>query len=363
MAAAVGLPACTGQAASGDRAAAAGTDPMATGRPQAPRDLVPYGGLGAWIDVYDYAPAYQDNGAPPPLSPDDLTEMARRGVKTVYLQATRWDDQSPAGIVDASLEGAFLERAHELGLRVVGWYLPRLVDPDLDLERSMQIVDFRDGAERFDGLAIDIEYTQGEGDPAKRNANLVQYSRALRAKVGDLPVAAVVLTAVHLEVVNPRFWPEFPYRDLRDLYDVWMPMAYWTLRNAPYDNAYNYVKESVDRLRNDLDQPDAPVAPVGGIADEMTTEQVTNFGRALHEVGALGGSFYDWNTMAPGKQAAAQSLFSTGSASSLPAPPAVKQHPSPDQLVTTTTAPPATAPPGTAPADTDPTTATTAAPG
>src|SRR5262249_27472843 len=153
LAAAVGLPACTGQAATGDRAAAAGTDPAATGRPQAPRDLAPYGGPGAWIDVYDYPPADQDNGAPPPPSPRALNEMARRGVKTVYLQATRWDDQSPDGIVDASLEGAFLRRAHDLGLRVVGWYLPRLVDPDLDLERSMQIVDFRDGVEQFDGLA------------------------------------------------------------------------------------------------------------------------------------------------------------------------------------------------------------------
>jgi hypothetical protein len=304
--------------------------------------------------VYDYAPSYQDNGAPPPLSPDDLGEMARRGIKTVYLQATRWDDQSPDGIVDGPLLGAFLRRAHDLGLRVVGWYLPRLVDPELDLQRSMQIVDFRDGVERFDGLAVDIEYTQGEGDPTKRNANLVQYSRALRARVGDLPVAAVVLTAVHLEVVNPRFWPEFPYRDLRDLYDVWMPMAYWTLRNAPYDNAYNYTKESVDRLRNDLGQSDAPVAPVGGIADEMTDQQVADFGRALRAVDALGGSFYDWNTMAPGKQAAANRLFSSGPASSLPAPPAVKEHPPPDQLVTTTTAPPDTPPPDTTPPGTEP---------
>jgi len=235
------------------------------------------------------------------------------------------------------LLGAYLRRAHDLGLRVVGWYLPRLVDVDLDITRSMQITDFRDGDEQFDGLAIDIEYTQGEGDPVKRNENLVRYSKQLRARVGDLPVAAVVLTAVHLEVVNPRFWPDFPYRDLRDLYDVWMPMAYWTDRVDPYDDGYTYAKESVDRLRNDLDQADAPVAPVGGLAEQMTDRQITDFGRALKDMGALGGSFYDWNTMAPDKQAVAHQLFTKGSASSLPAPPPVKQHPTADQLVGTTT--------------------------
>ena len=124
------------------------------------------------------------------MSVDDLDDMARRGVKTVFLQATRWDDQSPDGIVDGPLLGAFLRRAHDLGMRVVGWYLPRLVDVDLDITRSLQITDFRDGDEQFDGLAIDIEYTQGEGDPVKRNENLVRLleaSCALRSAICRWP--------------------------------------------------------------------------------------------------------------------------------------------------------------------------------
>jgi hypothetical protein len=329
-----------------------GGGPPTTHHAQFARDLQAYAGLGTWIDVFDYAPAYQDNGGDPPLSPADLDDMARRGVRTVFLQATRWDDKSPDGIVDGPLLGAFLRHAHDLGLRVVGWYLPRLVDIDLDVDRSLQITDFRDGDEQFDGLAIDIEYTQGEGDPAKRNDNLVRYSQRLRAKAGDIPIAAVVLTAVHLEVVNQRFWPDFPYRDLRDLYDVWMPMAYWTVRNAPYDGGYTYAKESVDRLRNDLDQQDAPVAPVGGIADEASSSQITDFGKALRDTGAIGGSFYDWNTLAPGKQATAQQVFAKGAAASLPAPPPVKAHPDPEQLLTESTTPPKTEPPDTAPPDT-----------
>jgi hypothetical protein len=199
----------------------------------------------------------------------------------------------------------------------------------------------------------------------KRNQNLVQYSRQLRAKVGDLPVAAVVLTAVHLEVVNQHFWPDFPYPDLRDLYDVWMPMAYWTQRTSPYDSGYKYAKESVDRLRNDLGQPDAPVAPIGGLADDMTTAQMADFAKALKDMGALGGSFYDWNSMSPDKQAQAHQLFTKGTASALPAPPAVKQHPTAAQLAEMDTTPPDTSPPGSTAGSadgTDPSSTTTTTP-
>jgi hypothetical protein len=297
-----------------------GTDADATGtsapRPPLPRDLQPYAGLGAWIDVFDYAPAYQDGGVPPPLSPDDIDDMARRGVRTLYLQATRWDDRSPDGIVDAELIGRFLQRAHDAGMRVVGWYLPRFVDVALDVERSIQILDLDVGGERFDGLAIDIEYTEGEPDHVVRNANLVAYSQALHDRVGEVPIGAVVLSPVHLEVVNPAFWPEFPYQALRPLYDVWLPMSYWTVRTGEWADGERYTRENVARLRANLGEP-LLVAPVGGIADEATEGDLAGFARAVRDGGAIGGSVYDWTTMAPGKQALLRELFSTGAASSL----------------------------------------------
>jgi hypothetical protein len=292
-----------------------------TTEPRLARDLVPYTGLGTWIDVFDYAPAYQANGADPPLSVADLEDMSRHGVRTVFLQAARWDDKSPNGIVDRALVGDYLQRAHQLGMRVVGWYLPRFGDIDLDVTRAMQIQDFRSGDERFDGLAIDIEYTEAVADTALRNEALVRFSRALRGRAPDAPVAAVVLSPVHLEVINPTLWPSFPYAELRELYDVWMPMAYWTLRVDPYGDGYRYVRESVDRLRADLGGAPVVVAPIGGISDEMTETQIAEFGGALRDIGAIGGSFYDWATMAPGKQAAVQQLFAKGAASALPAPP------------------------------------------
>ena len=98
-------------------------------------ERVAYDGLGAWVDVFDYAPNYQNQGLSPPVTPQDLDAMAAFGVKTLYLQAARLDDRSPDGIVDADLIGQFLERAHANGIRVVGWYLPKFAALDADLAR------------------------------------------------------------------------------------------------------------------------------------------------------------------------------------------------------------------------------------
>ncbi len=42
-----------------------------------------------------------------------------------------------------------------------------------------------------------------------------------------------------------------------------------------------------------LHDPNTLVHPVGGIADQVTPEQLTAFASALHDVGAIGGSLYD----------------------------------------------------------------------
>ena len=283
-----------------------------------PRDLDAYTGLGTWVDVFDFVPRYA--GDPPPLSGASADEMADRGVRTVFVQATRWDDQSPDGIVDRAGLRSFLVNAHRRGLRVVGWYLPHLGDVDRDLERVRQILDFEASGHRFDGIGIDIEWTEAVPDDGERNERLVQLSARIDELAGDVPVAAIVLPAVQIEVVNPRYWPAFPYRRLAPYYDVWMPMAYWTFRDDPYGDGGLFVTESVDRLRNNLGDPDALVAPIGGIGDLVTEQDVTLFAEGLAEVGAIGGSYYDWATLSPERRAQIEASFADGAAADLPAP-------------------------------------------
>ena len=76
----------------------------------------PFAGLGAWVDVFDYAPAFQGAGGTPSVTPDAVPDMAALGVRTLYLQAAMNDaDRSPRKIVDADLVGEFLRRAHRAG--------------------------------------------------------------------------------------------------------------------------------------------------------------------------------------------------------------------------------------------------------
>jgi hypothetical protein len=259
--------------------------------------LAPYEGLGTWVDVFDFSPHFAPEGEPD-VTPDDLDEMADRGVETVFLQAGRDDEDVPGGVVDPELVGEFLVDAHERGIRVVAWYLPEGYDAD-DLLRLRALRDFRADGHAFDGLALDIEWRAAVTDVDARNGRLVRLSKALRAEVGDEAViGAVVLPPVLLEVVNPEYWPSFPWTRLSGEYDVWLPMTYWTLRreSSPYRDAFRYTEESIRRMRANLGREDAAVHPIGGIGDEMTVEDVEGFAEAAEQSGALGISIYDYDT-------------------------------------------------------------------
>ena len=263
------------------------------------RDRAAYAGLGAWVDGFDFGPAYQANGAAPPIGPAVVDDMAAHGVKTLFLQAARDDIRSPGGLVDGTLVGSLLVRAHAAGLKVVAWYLPRFRDPAVDLRNVLGLARFEVLGHRFDGVAIDIEATEDVPDVTTRNQRLLELSRAVRAEVGTDALGAIVLPPVLTEVVNEMFWPEFPYRDLSALYDVWLPMSYWTFRTqaSGYKDGFTYNEESTRRLRADLGQPAAIVHGIGGIGDATTVEDLDKFTQSLVATGAVGGSIYDWSSM------------------------------------------------------------------
>jgi hypothetical protein len=262
------------------------------------RDLDVYRGLGTWIDVYDYVPEFQDAGAEPAVTTGSFDDMARLGVKTVYLQAAQDDARSPGNTIDSKLLGRMLRAAHAARLRVVAWYLPRFGDVDADFRRIRALFDFRANGQRFDGFAVDIEWNRSVVDHLERNAALLELSRRVRKLAGDRPLGAIVLEPVFLEVVNTAFWPEFPWRRMADLYDVWLPMSYWTNRNADsgYKDGFRYTEENIRRLRNNLNDKDVPVHAIGGIADSAQANEYAGFVRAARAGDAVGWSVYDFST-------------------------------------------------------------------
>jgi len=115
-----------------------------------------YEGYGAWLDVFDWAPAYASS-AGPVVTVADLADMSRQGVVTLYFQTSRIDDRGSGTIQNPELVAEFLAEAHALDMAVVGWYLPKWQDADEDLARMVAIADFEVNGQRFDGVAVDIE--------------------------------------------------------------------------------------------------------------------------------------------------------------------------------------------------------------
>jgi hypothetical protein len=281
-----------------------GTAPVATTTtapaavPAPRRDRSVYEGLGAWVDVYDYVPVYQKPAEPQLVVAQAVDELAARGVRTLFLQATRLDPRSPEGIVDRGRVGEFLERARSRGIRVVGWYLPKFADVDADLANLLLIRDFEFEGHRFDGIAVDIEWRQDVPRSTERNRRLIELSERLRQAVGADALGAIVLPPVLTELVNPAYWPDFAWSELAPYYDVWLPMTYWTFRPSAsgYRDGHRYTDESIRRLRANLGNPAAAVHPIGGIADAATEDDYRDFVRAARENGAVGLSMYDLRT-------------------------------------------------------------------
>lgn len=274
-----------------------------------------YSGLGAWLDVFDYSPRYSTSGRAA-TTPDVLDEMAQAGVRTLFLQTARRDDRDGGRVgftEDPQLLAAYIDRAHEHDIAVVGWYLPVWEGPEeTDLNHLVAILDFDVDGHQFDGVAVDIEGVPKPDERVEWNRRLVALSTALRVAADERQVdeiGAIVLPPVLLEEVNPAYWPDFPWAQIGPLYDVWLPMAYWSFRqpDSPWADADVYTAESIERLRRNVGDERAVVHAVGGIglsdgstvASEpvATVSDLDAFVQASESTEAVGWSIYDWLTI------------------------------------------------------------------
>src|SRR3712207_2821864 len=267
--------------------------PPATEPPPDVAAASPYAGVGTWLSRYRITREFA--GGAPPVTPADVDAMADAGVETLYLQPAADDPRYP-GLLSEDLLADFLERAHARDMRVVAWYLPRFGDIEGDLRRLQQIADFRAGDRGFDAVAIDIEFTEAV-ELALRNAALIELSQRLRAALPDVELGAVVLPPVVTDVLNTSYWPDFPWQELKGLYDVWLPMAYWSNRSEEgFTDPYEYVRENIERVRDHLGDPCAVVSVAGGYDAQETAEDYAAMVRAATEQRAIGVSVWDWPT-------------------------------------------------------------------
>ena len=247
-------------------------------------DLRPYAGLGTWIDYHASKSIW---GRPERA----VAAMARNGARTLYLQTGNY--RQNVDVIRRRAQGRFIDAAHAAGLRVVAWYLPSFANLRRDERRALAAIRFESASgEHFDSFALDIEATVVRGLPL-RNRRLLELSTRLRSDVGpDYPLGAITPSPVGM---SPYYWPHIPYRALGRSYDVFLPMAYSTMKGIRGNRATRaYLSATIAAVRTGTGNPDVPIHLIGGLSATMGATETAGFMRAVAESNPLGYSLYSF---------------------------------------------------------------------
>jgi hypothetical protein len=243
-----------------------------------------YRGLGSWVDIFEQR-AWRRPGAA-------VADMAAHGVRTLYLETSNYSQRR--AIVDPARVGLFIEAAHARGMDVVAWYLPGFDRVKRDRRRSMRAINFRTpSGQAFDSFALDIEASIVH-PASKRSKRLLALSRKIRARVGpNYALGAIIPSPYRMDRGNT--WPGFPYARLASIYDVFLPMSYFTFHVSGEQRAHDEVAASIPIIRERTGDPTVPIHVIGGIADRASGPEVRGFVHASREHGVIGAGLYNWS--------------------------------------------------------------------
>lgn len=240
-----------------------------------------FAGLSTWIDLYDVE-----------VTPEQqVAAAARGGVQSVFVQTARFNSKP---IEDPDRLARVIEGAHDHGMRVMVWYVPDFVNLQRDYNRSVKAIAFQTPrGDRPDAFGLDIE-VEHLANTRQRTRRLLELSSALRQWVGpDYPMAAIVLPPLQLDM-RPGWWPDFPYAQLRDSYDVFIPMSYSSFRGTDRRTTYRWNLENVREMRRRAGDDALLVHLAGGIADNLP--RLGAFLAAARDADVLGAGLYDLDT-------------------------------------------------------------------
>lgn len=248
--------------------------------------IIAYRGLGTWVDMYDTV-AWKDPAAA-------VADMASHGVRTLFIETSNYHWSTALNRhTDLDL---FITRCHAHGMKVVAWYVPGFSRPTRDFNRSMAAIRYRtpDG-QRFNSFALDIEASIVK-PVSTRNLRLMRLSKSIRAAVGArYPLGAIIPSPAGM-AMHTTYWPTFPYKSLAGVYDVMVPMGYYTYHGNGYGNAYRDTRNNVRIIRESTGRSTIPIHVIAGLAAQSSGTETLAYVRALRENGCVGGSMYDWST-------------------------------------------------------------------
>ena len=240
-----------------------------------------FGGVGAWVDIYDDALWADPDGT--------VAALAGYGVRTLYLETC--NSGCKEDIHRPNTVSRWIEAAHAQGIRVVAWYLPQLDDMEKDTRRSLAALAFRsEGGQGFDGFALDIE-SRVVLPVKKRNRLYLELSRQIRQAAGSrYPLGAITI---------PWFYEwggPFPYAGLNQIYDVFLPMIYFGGQTKGAKGARFGTAANIQQIREATGSQTTPVHAIGGVADDLNAREVAAFVQTAKRRHALGVSLYDFST-------------------------------------------------------------------
>jgi hypothetical protein len=263
-----------------------GTNPTTVAGGRASLEV--YRGLGTWIDIYDVAWRHPGTA---------IRRMRARGVETLYLETSNFSRGRMMVFPDGVRR--FLDAAHRNGVSVVAWYLPGLRDVALDVHRSFGAICYRTPlGNGFDSFALDIESDAVER-PVRRTRRLLSLSERLRAAVGPGYALGAIIPSPRRLQADVLYWPHFPYQRLADVYDVFLPMTYFTFRVTGRFGARWYTAGNIDIIRQQTEDRSVPIHVIGGIGGDASKSETAGFVDAVRGRRAIGGSYYTFPITRP----------------------------------------------------------------
>ena len=243
-----------------------------------------FGGIGAWVDIYDDALWKDPEGS--------VATMRSYGVRTLYLETC--NSGCKEDIHRPETVSRWLHASHSSGIKVVAWYLPEFDDMEKDSRRSLAAIAFRtEAGHSFDGFALDIE-SRVVTSMKQRNRRILELSRQLREVVGGkYPLGAITI---------PWFYEwggPFPYAGLNQIYDAFLPMIYFGGRGNGVKTARLNTARNIQQIREATGSQTTPVHAIGGVADDLNGREVGAFVQTAKRRHALGVSLYDVSTSGP----------------------------------------------------------------
>ena len=168
-------------------------------------------------------------------------------MRTIYLETSNYRQTS--AILRPVATGSLIEAAHATGLEVIAWYLPSFRNISRDRARSLAAIRFRmSGGQAFDGFARHRGARGRLGIAA--NHPLARPRMIRNAAPNGYALGAIIPSPRGMQL-SPTYWPGFPYRELGAVYDVMLPMSYFTYRVEGMGAVRAFTAKSITIIRQE----------------------------------------------------------------------------------------------------------------